>query len=656
MRDITTLDISELMSDETLDEIFERDEDDTAPADSDIAKRSLPYINRAKELKQTKTFSDWLKLAIKDYKHHELQQRASSVQTCAVHPQDFYIGDELYTFNLPGYEYQKGIGLFRVNNAENNNMIRVCHRVLFPVQVFSNLEDMSERVKIMFEDSTGKWRPIIESREKLTKASDIQKLSRYGMDVNSENAKEIVKFLVEVENLNQEQMTRGVSTSKLGWKDINGERVFVPYTDKVSFDAAERFKGIFDSLTPNGEREAWYSLVREVRGKGRKEPNVYLIASFASVLLKSVNCLPFIVNLWTRTGRGKTVALMLACSVWASPEEGQYLTDPTSTRTALEQRMGTLNNLPMMIDDLSKMREQDEQGFAKMIYFLCAGKGKERSNIDLAVVNGTTWCNCILTNMERPLCSAEMQGGAINRVIDFKSDEGYYFEENGQDRGNYVVNVIKQNYGFAGREWIELLKNYSDSDLKERFKAWQARIKEIAGEDVKEEKQIAPMALILMTDELVESEIFKDGVRLDAEWCVEQLKSINEVDENERAYENLMGLIAMNTSQHFDVVDKQEKITRAMNERWGFILEAENMVYLFKPAIESIANKMNFSIVALMEWAELKGYTKVTKDHKRKQIRKRDPITKNPAWVYCMKMLEDTEFIEVSEDESLPFD
>ena len=52
-----------------------------------------------------------------------------------------------------------------------------------------------------------------------------------------------------------------------------------------------------------------------------------------------------------------------------------------------------------------------------------------------------TWQNTILSNMERPLATETMKGGAINRILDFEMQDGYIFKN-----GNAVVEILKDNY------------------------------------------------------------------------------------------------------------------------------------------------------------------------------------------------------------------
>jgi hypothetical protein len=56
--------------------------------------------------------------------------------------------------------------------------------------------------------------------------------------------------------------------------------------------------------------------------------------------------------------------------------------------------------------------------------------------------------------MERPLATETMRGGAINRIIDVEMAGGDIYEN-----GNAIVELLKENYGFAGRKFVELIKD-----------------------------------------------------------------------------------------------------------------------------------------------------------------------------------------------------
>ena len=80
---------------------------------------------------------------------------------------------------------------------------------------------------------------------------------------------------------------------------------------------------------------------------------IILAASFASVLLEPLGCLPFFVHLWgVDSGTGKTVALMVAASVWGDPAIGNYVKTFDGTVVGLEKTAAFLNELPLCLDEL----------------------------------------------------------------------------------------------------------------------------------------------------------------------------------------------------------------------------------------------------------------------------------------------------------------
>ncbi len=627
MRDISKLSFQGLVSDDTIKEVFQDTE-----SEAQLNIKLVPYINRAREIKSLGNFMTFVNACKKE------ALKVAKAQAAMMHqdkpPIVFVTDDDSYSFQVNGYEYIDG-AMYKEVTGAFNNLVKVCSRPMFPVKLLTNIKDNSVKVKMCYQDDFLRWQYKTFGQEIISNSKSIGQLSQYGVDVNSETSKDIVKMLTEFKNSNLESISRGFSASSFGWQRFDGKSIFLPYDKELEFDSYERFHALSESLTPHGDYDKWLLAVADMRASGRKEPLIYLIASFASVLVKPLGLLPFIVNLWTATGRGKTVALMMACSVWANPEEGAYLTDPTSTKTALEQRLGALNSLPMMIDDLSKMRSGNEDDFTNLIYFLCAGKGKERSNVNLGMETTPTWKNIIMTNMERPLATETMKGGAINRILDFESEAGMYFTNpKGENIGNKVVDVVKNNYGFAGQKFVDIVKEIPTEDLKAKFSAYKEMIRQKAESlDVqKEEKQIEPMAALLLTSELLNTEMFRDNVLLDIDWCVSQLKDVDQVSEDQRAYDTLMEEIMANQNVHFSNDNFQD--------RWGFIDNVERVVYLFGNAYKKLATKNNFSTLSLAKWAKANDLLICDSEKNRERYTKKksDPVTSTLFNFYCFKL------------------
>lgn len=429
---------------------------------------------------------------------------------------------------------------------------------------------------------------ITVDRSSAMSNNKIVALADYDFPATSETSKALVSYLSDFESLNISSIPTEISTSKFGWSDAE----FVPYTDKIVFDGNTSFKSLVDSIVSAGDYEVWKNEVSRIRKTGRKEPLVYLAASFGSILLPLVNIAPFIVNLYGSTSKGKTVSLMMAASIWANPAGRGYIAESTSTANSLEIRQGILNHLPLMIDDLSKIRSKDKEKFVDLIYMLCAGGGKNRLNRNIEMRDTSTWDNIILTNIERPLTDETMQGGAINRVLDFEIEPGDIF---GPGIGNEVVTVLSENYGFAGLEFVKCIQFLGCDSIPNLVKGYEKKIMEAAVKagEKKEDKQVTPLAVLMLADEITEKMIFHDGVRLNMEYCLANIKSREQVSEMVRAYEHFLDVCSINRSK-FDNGD--------FSDIWG--TWRDEYIYIIPSILEKIAKEYNFSIKQFISWCK----------------------------------------------------
>lgn len=183
-----------------------------------------------------------------------------------------------------------------------------CYHPIMPVQRLINIDTGIHKVKLAF--SLGRrWSTIIEDRSVISDSRSIIGLSKYGIMVNSETSKPLVRYLADVEQMNYDQIPEVSSVGRLGWIDDYG---FSPYVDGLVFDGEEEYRTRFESIQEHGRRDVWLDTVKAVRsGKtpGNVIARIVLAASFASVLVKPCNCLPFFVHLWGGTETGKAQPL-----------------------------------------------------------------------------------------------------------------------------------------------------------------------------------------------------------------------------------------------------------------------------------------------------------------------------------------------------------
>lgn len=469
-------------------------------------------------------------------------------------------------------------------------------------KIFTDINTGNEKLELTWRKNHV-IRSMTALRNILSSSNKIVDLSQFGFPVTTETSSNMVRYLSDFEALNNIETT--VCSSKFGWVD----KGFVPYADGIIFDSATGIKALTEAVHSEGDYAIWLDLAREIRASGRLEPLVSLAASFGSVLLKPLRFLPFIVNLYGTTGSGKTVTMMLASSVWANPSEGGYISESNSTVNALEMKLDVLNHLPLMVDDLSKLRSDDKGGLMNLIYGLCSGRGKSRLSRNGEIRYTPTWCDSIITNMERPLSDDTMRGGAMNRILDFEVDPGDIYQD-----GNRVVNILSENYGIAGQLFVKAVEEIGTEKLRATVRKYHQKIKDYAeqlGEE-KEEKQIAPLAIMLTADLISEQVIFQDGVRLDFEWCMRSVKSRKQVSETERAYNRFIDSYFMNQARFDDSYDNHGEV-------WGKKMTGD-YVAIIPSALDKIAQKYNFDTRQFIKWCKEEDLLSCDAGRMQKQV------------------------------------
>lgn len=358
---IKDLTAEEIIAEELFESLFDE------PDEIRRARLLNSLKSRAKELKLTTYFNNLYKA----YKHvfEEIEKRQRNSRQ-----------SNMTDFNGP-YKQMKCLGwiaddngVFQINNRTGESDNNACYHPILPIERLRNLETGEEQIKLAFKRN-GKWEEIIVPKALMSSASKIVNLASRGIAVTSENAKNLVRYLADVENANESDIRVEYSTSKLGWiKDG-----FIPYDTDIAFDGDIRFKQIAEAVKPAGSSEAWYRHIRELRKSSRIEAKFMLAASFASVLVKPLKALSFFVDLWGETEGGKTVALMLAASVWANPDESAYIKDYKGTEVGLEAICDLLNHLPLFLDDSSKKNRRFEEYGLQYV-----GYEKDRKYYDMA--------------------------------------------------------------------------------------------------------------------------------------------------------------------------------------------------------------------------------------------------------------------------------
>ena len=106
-------------------------------------------------------------------------------------------------------------GVSRIN--ELGAEVEVISHPLMPVKRVTNIETFEEKLEIAYCRGKDPWKSITVSREQLASAQKIIGLSKQGVAVNSENAKEVVRYMGAIESMNYDELPRQNSVSHMGW-------------------------------------------------------------------------------------------------------------------------------------------------------------------------------------------------------------------------------------------------------------------------------------------------------------------------------------------------------------------------------------------------------------------------------------------------------
>lgn len=462
---------------------------------------------------------------------------------------------------------------------------------IMPTAILTNADTANEKIELSFYKDEH-WQSAVFDRSVVNSSTKIVSTSDLGTEVNSENARMLVKYIADCVKANADTISRRMSVSHFGWHD-NG---FIPFSESVVFDGEQDYKPIFDSMTVCGELDEWTKYVRKLR------ENIYLRlmmgASFASPLLSIIGALPFVLHLWGGTEAGKTVGLMAAMSIWGDPSMGKMVRTMNMTLNSTMATAATLCDLPFAGDELQIIRERGGN-YDTLIMSIC--EGVDRGRMSYNKVNEMRQWHCaFLFTGEEPVTRSSSGGGAKNRVIEIECLSRVV------NNGKETANFLRRHYGHAGRRFIEYIK---DIDLASAYSNYVGKLEGIDCTD----KQRLSMAAIMLGDAIGSACLFPGEKPLAVDEVQPFLKTRAEVDTAERAFEFIKNVIAAN-----DIKFRPNSYGDMRGEVWGRI-ETEvtesgketARVYFNKNQLTKVLRDEGYEFDAIKaKWAVRGGLTK----------------------------------------------
>ena len=533
--------------------------------------------NAARRLKRTTEFNNVYKSFLLDYAQRQKQTGQKTQFTDQ--PLELVCGE--WTAN------DLGVRTIRYDKNAMPVPYQACSHPILPVEILKNVDTAEERITLAYFKSAS-WQKITVDRSVCANTNKIvDALSQFGIEVTSDNAKNMVRYISDCVGLNPLTLNPKKSINRLGWVGNS----FTPYADDIRYEGDPDYEVIFRNVKEAGTFVAWKSLCAGLR---HNVPlRLMMAASFASVLLEPLKVLPFVLHVWGTTGTCKTVALMVSMSIWGNPKMGGLVKTMNMTRNAIMRNAAFLCSIPFAGDELQTIKDKWQGNFDQLIYQITEGVDRGRARAYGGVEETRTWKNSFLFTGEEPITKANSGGGSKNRVIEIAIDDPLV------DDGHYVSSIVQENYGFAGRMFVEHIQEIETEKLTARYREIFEELCRLDTTD----KQAMAMACILLADEIASQLFFADDKPLTVQNVKKYLQSAYEVDVAERAYQSVLNWAAKNPVR-FE--DPKDPASSNRGEVWGKI--DEEVMVINRDVLLAYLDQNGFDYTAVSrKWSD-KGY------------------------------------------------
>jgi energy-coupling factor transporter ATP-binding protein EcfA2 len=210
-------------------------------------------------------------------------------------------------------------------------------------------------------------------------------------------------------------------------------------------------------MAPKGSLAEWQEVANIYNQEGF-EPHAFgFFTAFGSPLLKHLNLRGAIINLVNNTsGTGKSTILKMCNSVYGHPDE--LMLQWKDTQNAMIHRLGVMNNLPVTIDEITKLSGDN---FSDLAYGISQGRGKNRmqQHSNAERINLTKWAAMALASsnasfQDKLAALKATPDGEFMRLFEYRIE---MTDKISKEDADVIFNKLYSNYGHAGQEYIKYL-------------------------------------------------------------------------------------------------------------------------------------------------------------------------------------------------------
>ena len=295
----------------------------------------------------------------------------------------------------------------------------------------------------------------------LTKEKLRDRLAFYGVVALQKQMDSIMQYIAAF--VKDMQYKRGVEIMRLqfGWAEKNrkfiiGDQEITPNGVRYS-PPSSITSTLSEYMTPVGTLEAWKEVVNIYDGEGL-EPHAFgFFTAFGSPLLTHLQLKGAVINLINnRSGTGKTTVALAMHSVYGHPEEQMLIWRDTMNMKL--NRLGIMNNLPVSIDEITKMTADD---LSDLLYAISQGRarGRLKSNENAERINTSKWSLIAVATSnasfyDKLTTLSSTPDGELMRLVEYQIPENTIISKTQADE---LFPKLYSNYGHAGRIYLQWL-------------------------------------------------------------------------------------------------------------------------------------------------------------------------------------------------------
>lgn len=452
--------------------------------------------------------------------------------------------------------------------------------------------------KIEMEVTEGKTKLMLDDVT-FTNIKDFRKLlqsldRKYWFDGTMDEVIAIHKYIV----LLSKELKLEKSYNKFGWND----NIFCPY-DIGIFINDPVLKTLESAFSVKGDSNKWYKLVEEYRKNIFFE--TYFLSSLTAPMIEPLDLMPYTLHLSGKASSGKTASMIVCASIFGNPKE--LFTSFNSTLVGLENRLNTLNNLPVFLNDSQNLNININT--SDFIYLIFEGKGRSRGNKDDKNRKIKTWNTVTITNGEKNLLNENVFEGANKRCIQIQGDS--------MDKkySSKVRRIFNNCYGHLGKQWIEIIKSLNIENAHTIID----HIYDSINNDTNIDDNILQVTSMCFSKYLYETKINKRDNKESFELCVKTGKQIlslikvtrQSTDMCTKIINYLKDLVLQNILRFKD--DSNQ-------ERYGFFKDG-NVCFFNNKLDEILINKFNYDVRLFRKEIKERGLVVTDSKDQIKQIK-----------------------------------